>query len=124
MFTLCTIIDLCLDRWPSQLPTLDGPIAGKLLREFNRSSDAIVQTYGAEDAGQIVWGLYGPGGIVSDALFQLDDCEALSTLRSIRELYRNGFAKHCTHRIGEEWPTKLDLACYMLWDIWTQGRSV
>ncbi len=100
-----------------RLPVLDGSISGKLLREFNRSSDSIVQTYGVEDAGQIVWGLYGAGGLAHKALLGSTEKDALATLRSVYELYLNGFGKYCTHRIGEEWPTKLDLACYMLWDM-------
>lgn len=117
MYTLQTILDLALERWPPRLPKLDGSSSGKLLREFNKNSDTIVQTYGAEDAGQLVWSLYGAGGLGHAAFGESSDSEALATLRTVRELYLNGFGKHCTHRIGEEWPTKLDLACYMLWDM-------
>lgn len=101
----------------SPLPSLGSETACQLVVQFNESAGVLARTIGTESAGRVAWAIYGPGGLLHDAMRRAPERQRLTAIRSLLSLYLEGFASYCSHRIGEEWPTSLDLACYMLWDM-------
>lgn len=97
------------------------PIHKALLNAYatrmNREIDAVIRAHGRNVVGEAIWHFYGAGGDLRDVLDAELGYERFAFMESVKVLYRDGFAAHCTHWSPGGAQSSLHLACYMLWDM-------
>ncbi|TWT74456.1 hypothetical protein Pla123a_32790 [Posidoniimonas polymericola] len=98
----------------------DATAAQRLLIDFNRSIDQLVDRHGLEAIGKTLWFAYGcVGDVAHDALQPAGESGYGDFYASLIDLYELGFANYCedaahhSHRAANSFAT----ACYMLWDM-------
>lgn len=92
-----------------------------LTRLLTKPAD-IFDRYDDEVVGRGIWSLFDSGGaastlLLADPTLPLDD--RLAATRAIGNLYPDLFAPRCQERLGHrgEQEGRLEMACYMLWDL-------
>lgn len=110
----------CSFEEQGELDDLSPTEAQRLLTEFNRSVDQLIDQHGVDSIGKAVWHVYGcVGDTARDALSPIAESGFGDFYDSLTDLYDLGFAKHCEDAAGhsDRGGNNLATACYMFWDM-------
>jgi hypothetical protein len=101
----------------------DDHVTCAYLTRFNLEIVDLVSRFGEEAITKAIWHRYGAcGGDIWNATEPVLGRARVEFMRSVKSLYLDGFAGHCSHHFGHidsgpECPRPLNGPCHMLWDM-------